>query len=159
MFLLRAKILVWTRNFLFGRRPISLVLIQSFNRHEIRANVNKPSDMHVSYSLMHESQKRQIPKSSRANCVTIQLTERAWLHAPGWLALPRWLLSQYYMNQASPKSPWKLCAWAVRYPPSCFSLGSFSGLPGKRDYLENSQPGSRHHKTGIPPNRAGSFVM
>ena len=59
----------------------------------------------VSYSLMHEPRKRQIPKPSRANCVTIQLTERAWLHELGWLVLPRWLLSRYYMNQASPELP------------------------------------------------------
>ena len=35
----------------------------------------------------------------------IQVIARAWLHEPGWLALPRWLLSRYYMNQASPVPP------------------------------------------------------
>ena len=80
--------------------------------------------------------KPQIPKLSRANCVTIQLTVRAWSHEPG-----------------------KQCAWAVCYSLSCFSLGSFAGPPGKRDYLENFHPGSRHHYTGIPANRAGSVVM
>ena len=30
------------------------------------------------------------------------------------------------------------------------------GQAGKRDYLENFQPVSRHHNTGIPANRAGS---
>ena len=88
------------------------------------------------YSLIHEQWKRQIPKLSRANCVTIQLTVRAWSHEPG-----------------------KQCAWAVCYSLSCFSLGSFAGPPGKRDYLENFHPGSRHHYTGIPANRAGSVVM
>ena len=40
----------------------------------------------------------------RANCVTIQLTVRAWSHESGWpglsgwLALPRWLLSRYFMK-------------------------------------------------------------
>ena len=32
---------------------------------------------------------------------------------------------------------------------SCFSLGSFAGQPGKRDYVENFHPGFRHHNTGI----------
>ena len=32
---------------------------------------------------MHKLQKRQIPKRSRANCVTIQLTVRTWSHEPG----------------------------------------------------------------------------
>ena len=31
---------------------------------------------------------------------------------------------------------------------SCFSLGSFAGQPGKRDYVENFHPGFRHHNTG-----------
>ena len=76
--------------------------------------------------------KQQIPKLSRANCVTIQLTVRAWSYEPG-----------------------KQCPWTVCYPLSCFSLGSFPGPPGKRDYLENFHPGSRHHNTGIPASRAG----
>ena len=41
----------------------------------------------------HESGKF---KFSRVNCVTIQLTVRAWSHEPGRLALPRWRLSRYY---------------------------------------------------------------
>ena len=32
---------------------------------------------------MHKPQKRQIPKRSRANCMTIQLTVRTWSHEPG----------------------------------------------------------------------------
>ena len=30
---------------------------------------------------------------------------RTWLYEPGWLALPKWLLSGYYMNRASPSKP------------------------------------------------------
>ena len=56
-------------------------------------------------------------------CFTIQLTVRAWSHEPG-----------------------KQCAWTVCYPLSCFSLGSFAGPPGKRDYLENDHQGTRYHK-------------
>ena len=53
---------------------------------------------------------------------------------------------------------------AACYHLSCFSLaslvvGSFAGLPGKRDYFENFQPGSPASHTGIPANRAGSLVM
>ena len=70
------------------------------------------------------------------NCVTIQLTVRAWSHEPG---------KQY--------------AWTVCYPLSCFSLGSFAGPPGKRDYLENFHPWSRHHNTGIPADRVDSVVI
>ena len=86
-----------------------------------------------SCSLIHEPRKRQIPKLSRANCVTIQLSVRAWSHEPG-----------------------KKCAWTVCYPLSCFTLLSFAGPPGKRDYLKNCHPGLRHHNTGIPGNRPGS---
>ena len=41
----------------------------------------------------------------------------------------------------------------------CFSLGSFAGPPGKRDYLENCPLGTQHHNTGIPTNRAGWVVI
>ena len=41
----------------------------------------------------------------------------------------------------------------------CYPLGSFSGPPEKRDYLENFHPGSWHHNTGILANQAGSFVI
>ena len=107
----------------------------------------------------------------RANCVTIQLTVRAWSHESGWpglsgwLALPSWLLSRYFMKRASPEPlyllyrDWTQCAWAVCYPLSCFSLGSFAGSPDERDYLENFHPRSRHHNTGIPANLAGSVVI
>ena len=66
-----------------------------------------------------------------------------------------------FVNQASPEPrfllrDWKQCAWAVCYPLSCFSFGLFAELTGRRDYLENFQPGSRHH---IPANRAGSVVI
>ena len=90
-------------------------------------------------ALIHELRKRQIPKLSRTNCVTIQLTTvKAWSNEPGWLALPRRLLSPYYMKRARPEQPflyrdWKQCAWTVCYPLSCLSLGSFAGPPGKRD--------------------------
>ena len=49
--------------------------------------------------------------------------------------------------------PGKGCAWPC-YPLSCFSLGSFTGPPGKRDYSENFQSGSWHHNTGIPTGLA-----
>ena len=59
--------------------------------------------------LIHELRKRQIPKLSRTNCVTIQLTTvRAWSNEPGWLALPRRLLSPYYMKRARPDQPFFL---------------------------------------------------
>ena len=53
-------------------------------------------------------------KLSRTNCVTIQLTVRASSHEPGWLALPRWLLSPYYMKRASPEP---------QFLYSCFEKG------------------------------------
>ena len=67
-----------------------------------------------------------------------------WRGGGGWLALPRWLLSRYYMNRASPEPPflyrdWKQCAKAVCYPLSWFSIGSFTRPPGKHDNLENFQ--------------------
>ena len=105
-----------------------------------------------SYSLIHEPQKRQIPKLSRA-IFTCKLRDntRAW----------SWLLSRYYMKRTRRERlflyrDWKQCAWAVCYPLSCLSLGSFAGPPGKRDYLENFHAGSRHHNTGMPVSRAGS---
>ena len=57
--------------------------------------------------------------------------------------LPRWLLSRYFMKRASLEAPfllyrdWTHCAWAVCYPLSGFSLGSFGGPPGKRDYYRD----------------------
>ena len=115
------------------------------------------------YSLIL-TRKRQILKLSRANCVTKEVTVRAWWYEPGWLALPRWLFSWYYMKRASPEplflySDWKQCAWVVCYPLSCFLLGSFSRPPGMCDNLENFHPGSRHHNAGIPANRADSVVI
>ena len=67
----------------------------------------------------------------------MQLTVGAWIHELDWIALLRWLLSRYCMKSASPEWPalyidWKQCA--------CSSLGSFTGLPGKHDYLEKFQP-------------------
>ena len=84
------------------------------------------------------TQKRQIPKLSRANCITMQLTVGAWTHEPDWMALLRWLLSRYCMKKASLEPPglyrdWKQCA--------CSLFGSFTGLPGRCDYLEKFQPG------------------
>ena len=43
------------------------------------------------YSLIHEPRKRQIPKLSCGNCVTIQLTVRTWSHELGWPGLLGWL--------------------------------------------------------------------
>ena len=58
---------------------------------------------------------------------------RGWSHKPGWLSLPRWLLSRYYMKRARPEPSLyrdlKQCAWAVSYQLSCLSLGSFAGRP------------------------------
>ena len=85
------------------------------------------------YSLLHGPRAQQIPKLSRANCVTIQLTVS---HEPG-----------------------KQCAWSVSYPLYCFSLGSLAGPPSKRDYLESSHSRSRHHNTGVPANQASSVVI
>ena len=61
--------------------------------------------------------KTAIPKLSRANCVTIQLTIRAWSHEPG-----------------------KQCPWTVCYLFSRFSLDWVPWLPGKGDYWENFHP-------------------
>ena len=72
----------------------------------------------------------------QTSCVKIQLTVRACTHDPG---------KQY--------------AWTMCYLLYCFSLGSFDGPPGKRDYLQNCHPGSRHHNTGIPSNQVGSVVI
>ena len=33
------------------------------------------------------------------------------------------------------------------------------GRPAKSDYLESFHPGSQHHNTGIPANRAGSVII
>ena len=78
-------------------------------------------------SLIHEPQKWQILKLSCANCVMIKLIHELGCPAlQGWLALPGWLLFRYYMNRASPESPflyrdWMQCAWAecvIRCPVS-----------------------------------------
>ena len=115
--------------------------------------------------LSHEPRKRQIPKLSRTNCVTIQLTVRASWHEPGWpvlkswLALPWWLLFRYYMKRASQEPSflfrdWKQCVqWSVL--PACF----IHWAARKHDYLENFHPGYRHHNTGIPAKRAGSVFI
>ena len=42
-------------SFLFGRRPNSFVLMQSCNRHAIRASVNKPSDANVCRAVCHDT--------------------------------------------------------------------------------------------------------
>ena len=42
--------------------------------------------------------------------------------------------------------------------PALLFLGSFAVPSGKRDYLENFHPGSRHDNTGIPAN-LGSVVV
>ena len=108
---------------------------------------------------------RQISNPLLANCVTHHKGLITRDRLSNWQALPRrWLLSRYNMDRTNPEQPflyrdWKQCAWAVWYPMSCFSLGLFVGLPGKRDYSENFLPGSRHHNTGIPADRAGSVVM
>ena len=64
--------------------------------------------------------------------MTIQLTVRAWSHEQG-----------------------KQSAWTVCYPRFYFSL-SFARQAW---LLGNYHPGSRHHNTGIPANRAGSVVI
>ena len=52
-----------------------------------------------------------------ANCVIIQLTLGTWSDEPGWpglsgrLALPRWLLSRYYMKRACPEPPFLYRDW------------------------------------------------
>ena len=44
--------------------------------------------------------------------------------------------------------------------PAVLSLAWFiRRTPGNRDYLENFHPGSRHHNTGMPANRAGSVEL
>ena len=76
--------------------------------------------------FMNHAWKQQIPKLSGENCVTIQLTVRAWSHEWGWLGIP---VSQ---EKGQPRATictdvyrdWKQCSWAVYYPLSCFSLGS-----------------------------------
>ena len=44
-------------------------------------------------------------------------------------------------------------------PAVLFLLGSFAGLPGKPDYLENFRLGSWHHNTEISTSRVGLIVM
>ena len=108
--------------------------------------------------LSHEPQKWQIPKLSCVNCMTIQLTVKAWSQELGWLALPNWLLSR-----TSWKGPaqsrhflywdWKQSAsWAVCYSLSCFSLGSFAGPPTKHHIVWKIS-------TGILAKRAGLVFM
>ena len=58
-------------------------------------------------------------KLSRANCVTIQLTVRAWSHEPG-----------------------TQCAWIVCHPLSCFSLGSFASHRVAWSRLSDSMMGT-----------------
>ena len=117
-----------------------------------------------SICLVHEPQKRQIPKPSRANCMTIQLTVRAWLHYPGWpslsgwLALPRWLLSRYYMSRTSPEQIGSnMCEQCVTRCPVSLLVHSPGCLANVK--MENFQPGCRHHNTGIPAHQAGSVVL
>ena len=68
--------------------------------------------------------------------MTIPFTGTVWLYEPGWLALPKRLLSGYDMDRASPAKPlflyrdWKQYAWVVCYTLSRFSLGSdLRGFP------------------------------
>ena len=89
------------------------------------------SSISTGYGLEHQNGRRDV----------------MWKRSITWKGLAR---SRYFFYR-----DWKQCAWAVCYPLSCFSLGSFAGSLGKRDYLENFHPGSRHHNTGIPANRSG----
>ena len=160
----------WAR---WSRKQVAIFHVRSLKGAESNICTCKPRswelflDSRVNqikwYSLIL-TQNRQILKLSLANGVTKQVTVRAWWHEPGWLALPRWLLSWYYMKRASPEPlflyrDWKQCAWVVCYPRSCFLLTSFSRPPGICDNLENFHPGSRHHNAGIPANRADSVVI
>ena len=68
-------------------------------------------------------------------------TAGAWTHEVDWIALLRWLLSRYCMKRASLEPPvlyrdWKQCAF------SCSWLGSFTRLPGKRDYSQKIPTGT-----------------
>ena len=65
-------------------------------------------------------------KLSRANCVTIKLTVRAWSHEPG-----------------------KQCAWTVCHPLSCFSHGLFAS------HLSDSIMGTYFKTSKAKIRRAG----
>ena len=67
----------------------------------------------IFYFLMY----RDVPGFSGMFRVTglIDAHEPGWPGLSGWLALPRWLLSRYYMKRACPEPPflhrdWKQCA-------------------------------------------------
>ena len=70
---------------------------------------------------MHKLQKRQIPKRSRANCVTIQLTVRTWSHEPGkQCACPVSRLVH------SPGSPASVITWKISTQDSGITIpGSY----------------------------------
>ena len=114
--------------------------------------------------LSHEPQKWKIPKLSCVNCMTIQLTVKAWSQELGWLALPSWLLSSTSRGAAQRRHflycDWKQNAsWALCYSLFCFSLGSFAGPVTKHHCLENFHLGSQHHNTGILAKWAGLVFM
>ena len=63
------------------------------------------------------------------------------------------------MDRASPKPPFvmEIGSSAIE---QCVNLLLFlAWFICRGDYLENFQPGSRHHNTCIPSNWAGSVVM
>ena len=76
-----------------------------------------------------------------------------------------WLSSRYYMNRASPEPPFYIEIESSAHEqrvtrcPVSRLVNLLAELPGKRDYMENFQPGSRHHDTGISAYLAGSVVM
>ena len=130
-------------------------------------------------SYTNYERKRQIPKLSRANCVTIQPTVKACLIT--WAGLASSCRSDFYPVLHKKGQP-----GAAHSRPQCLlhaqkSSGSSLGatifiwrleamrmgsvLPvvlflawfiRERDYLENFHPGCRHHNTWIPANRAGA---
>ena len=69
------------------------------------------------------------------------------------------------MNRASPEPPFYIEIGSSAHEqhvtrcPVSRLVNLSAGLPGKRDYMENFQPGSRHHDTGISAYLAGSVVM
>ena len=109
-------------------------------------------------SYTNQKRKQQIPKLSRVQTAwQYNSHESGWPCLSGWLALPRWLISIFTKRLLY--RDWNQRAWALCYPLSCLLLCSFAGPPGRRDYLENLHPGSRHHNTEIPAKRAGSVVI
>ena len=83
------------------------------------------------YSLIREQWKRQIPKLSRANCVTIQLTVRAWSMSRGSNAHEQSVTSCPVSHLVhSPGRPASMITWkiSIRDPGIIILVSQLTGL-------------------------------